>query len=58
MLQSKLEELGAPGSSFPTRHLGEDERPTLLVLDRSFDCMAPLLHEYTYQAIARDLILT
>ena len=58
VLQTKLEELGAPGSSFPTRHLAEDERPTLLVLDRSFDCMAPLLHEYTYQAIAHDLALT
>ena len=56
VLQTKLEELGAPGSSFPTRHLAEDERPTLLVLDRGFDCMAPLLHEYTYQAMAHDLL--
>lgn len=45
-----------PGSSFPTRMLSDLEKPTLLVLDRSFDPLTPLLHEFTYQAMVHDLL--
>ncbi|KAG6030212.1 hypothetical protein E4U41_000153 [Claviceps citrina] len=31
-------------------------RSTLIVTDRSMDLMAPLLHEFTYQAMAHDLL--
>eukprot|EP00474_Spongospora_subterranea_P009382 CRZ09840.1 hypothetical protein [Spongospora subterranea] len=31
-------------------------RGTLLILDRSVDCVAPLMHEYTYQAIINDIL--
>ncbi|KAL1916713.1 uncharacterized protein VTP21DRAFT_5417 [Calcarisporiella thermophila] len=32
------------------------DRPTLIVVDRSIDAVAPLLHEFTYQAMANDLL--
>jgi syntaxin-binding protein 1 len=34
----------------------ERERAQILILDRSFDCLSPLMHEYTYQAMAQDLL--
>lgn len=34
----------------------ERERATILILDRSFDPLSPLMHEYTYQAMCNDLL--
>ena len=31
-------------------------RGTLIVTDRAMDAVAPLLHEFTYQAMANDLL--
>ncbi|KAJ3510062.1 hypothetical protein NLJ89_g4885 [Agrocybe chaxingu] len=55
MVQNNLEDhkklnpdFGKPDASRP--------RATLIVTDRSMDMIAPLLHEFTYQAMANDLL--
>ena len=32
------------------------QRATLIVTDRAMDVVAPLIHEFTYQAMANDLL--
>jgi hypothetical protein len=32
------------------------KKSVIIILDRSVDCLAPLLHEFTYQAMAYDLM--
>mmetsp|Transcript_122692 Transcript_122692/g.346890 ORF Transcript_122692/g.346890 Transcript_122692/m.346890 type:complete len:627 (+) Transcript_122692:18-1898(+) len=34
----------------------ERDRGQILILDRSFDVLSPLMHEYTYQCMATDLL--
>jgi len=35
---------------------GERDRSSLLLLDRASDCLTPLLHDFTYQAMVHDLL--
>ena len=32
------------------------QRGTLLITDRAMDVLAPFIHEFTYQAMANDLL--
>jgi hypothetical protein len=57
IVQEKLERLGQISGCFnPQPGKPRAERPTLLIVDRSIDPLAPLLHEYSYQAMIHDLL--
>ncbi|KAJ3488640.1 hypothetical protein NLI96_g2690 [Meripilus lineatus] len=54
-VQSSLEEYKKGNPDFPKTDPARP-RSTLIITDRSMDTIAPLLHEFTYQAMANDLL--
>ncbi|KAI0832105.1 Sec1-like protein [Trametes gibbosa] len=56
MVQQLLDEHKKANPDFPKQADPPRPRGTLIITDRSMDPMAPLLHEFTYQAMANDLL--
>jgi len=44
------------GSGKSGKQSTELERSTILLLDRASDCLTPLMHDFTYEAMVRDLL--
>eukprot|EP00536_Pseudo-nitzschia_multiseries_P007692 jgi/Psemu1/240469/estExt_Genewise1.C_1830067 len=44
------------GSNSCPPGIAERDRSTLLLLDRSKDCLTPLMHDFNYQAVVNDLL--
>ncbi|KAI0738596.1 Sec1-like protein [Daedaleopsis nitida] len=56
MVQQNLDDYKKANSDFPKPSDPPRPRGTLIITDRSMDTVAPLLHEFTYQAMANDLL--
>ncbi|TFK39881.1 Sec1-like snare protein [Crucibulum laeve] len=56
MVQSNLEDHKKANPDFARTPESVRPRSTLIITDRSMDMIAPLIHEFTYQAMANDLL--
>ncbi|KAI8986322.1 Sec1-like protein [Pilobolus umbonatus] len=56
MLQREIDNFCRLNPNFPPPRTPPQPRATLLIIDRSIDPAAPLLHEFTYQAMINDLL--
>ncbi|KAJ3027855.1 UNVERIFIED_CONTAM: vacuolar sorting protein VPS33/slp1 [Siphonaria sp. JEL0065] len=54
-LQNELDSLQQNDPDFPPK--SSFKAPVLIIMDRSFDLMSPLIHEFTYQAMMNDLLV-
>lgn len=54
-VQGILEEYQKQNPTFPKPDQGR-QRATLIITDRAMDTLAPFIHEFTYQAMANDLL--
>lgn len=55
-VQRQLDDYARANHDFPPQHGPEKPRAILLICDRTLDLYAPLLHEFTYQAMAMDIV--
>ncbi|CAO3657362.1 unnamed protein product [Mucor hiemalis] len=56
MVQQEVDGFCRLNPNFPPPRQPRQPRATLLIVDRSIDPAAPLLHEFTYQAMINDLL--
>lgn len=54
--QRQIDEYFRNNPDFPPPTSGDKPRLVLLIADRTLDLYAPLLHEFTYQAMAMDIV--
>lgn len=55
-VQRQLDEYSRANHDYPPPSAGDKPRAILLICDRTLDLYAPLLHEFTYQAMAMDIV--
>lgn len=55
-VQRQLDDYARADQNYPPVLAGEKARAILLICDRTLDLYAPLLHEFSYQAMAMDIV--
>lgn len=55
-VQEALDNYARAHPEFPPQTSPQKPRGILLITDRTMDLMSPLIHEFTYQAMALDLL--
>ncbi|KAI5949275.1 sec1 [Candida jiufengensis] len=54
--QKQMDEYCRKNQNYPSPEVSAKVRSVLLITDRTVDLYAPLLHEFTYQAMAMDIV--
>lgn len=55
-VQRQLDDYSRANNDYPPPSVAEKPRAILMICDRTLDLFAPLLHEFTYQAMAMDIV--
>lgn len=55
-VQIQMDEYCRTNQNYPSPEVSAKTRSILLITDRTVDLFAPLLHEFTYQAMAMDIV--
>lgn len=55
-VQRQIDEYSRTHHDYPPASCGDKPRAILVICDRTLDLYAPLLHEFTYQAMAMDIV--
>lgn len=55
-VQRQLDDYARAISEYPLPSVAEKPRAVLVICDRTLDLFAPLLHEFSYQAMAMDVV--